>query len=810
MAPSSSTGEDTVLRDAESFEGRTNPPILRFLEPASSWLGSTPLGNGRIGAMSPGGVGIDRLDLNHSTFWSGSPTNRRSRETPVGGYGRDVIDQARALLAEGRMDQVEALLHGTQASYAESFLPLGRVDWTVWIDGAVPDPAAVDDYVRELNLETGELTWSYTFRGIRVRNRAWADRIDDAIRVEIEASHGADVSVAVRTDTVWRSRVVSDEVTADAPAVARTVDAPSTVPPPHEEGHDSFEYADVAGMAAAFGVRIIGGDDGEYVSGILTRTAPDRIGLIVTADTGYRGALQEPLRDGRALAATTLERSAVIARGDLAEQLQRHRANHRALFGTFTLVMSDGRSTPAASTPEWIARADGDPGLVALAAQFGRYLLVSSSSTEPDSLPANLQGIWNDDPHPLWSSGYTVNINLQMNYWQAGPANLDAVTAPLWPWLESLAIHGTEIAAEHYGAPGWVAHHNSDAWAFAAQVGNGTLGLKASYWPYGGVWLALMIWERFGFTGDVEWLRNVGWPILRGAAEFAAAMLVETADGTLGTAPSTSPENEYLDAEGQGRAVASSSTMDIELTRQIFEAVIAASEVIGGEASDVEEFEVARDRLPALRRDALGRVLEWGEELPEAQPDHRHLSHLIGLYPGEASIDDDPELAEATTASLDVRGDRSTTWGLIWRALLRARLRDGDRAAAMLAEYLVPVPETPVTIYEAGVYGNLMCACPPFQIDASLGFPTAVCEMLVQSHAGEIHLLPALPERWANGRVTGLRARPGVSVSLAWAGGKITELELTADRDIDVVVRCGDNRRQIPLIGTMPTVIAAP
>lgn len=796
------------MHDAPSFNDRTSAPTLRFVEPATSWLGSSPLGNGLIGAMSAGGVGIDRLDLNHSTFWSGSPSNRRTRETPGAAHGGDVIAEARALLAEGRMAQVEALLRSTQASYAESFLPLGWVDWTLWINGDVPAPGDVTDYLRELNLETGELTWSYVFRGIRVHHRAWADRADDAIRVEIEASHGAELTVAMRTSSVWRSRVDSSQVGEENPAVARTLHAPTTVAPPHEEDHDSFEYGELPGMGAAIGVRLVGGEEGQYASGILTRTATDRIGLIVTVATGYRGALQEPLRDGAVLARTVLERSATIAAGDSAAQLERHRKMHRALFGPFSLELGDGAHPPI-STTEWIARADGDPGLVALATQFGRYLLLSSSSTSAEGLPANLQGIWNDDPHPLWSSGYTVNINLQMNYWQAGPANLDAVTAPLWSWMEALAIHGSEIAAESYDAPGWVAHHNSDAWAFAAQVGNGRLGLKATYWPYGGVWLALMIWERFGFTGDDDWLRETGWPILRGAADFAASQLIEGEDGMLGTSPSTSPENEYLDADGHPREVSVSSTMDIELTRQIFDAVIDAARVLGLD-DDVEEFAAARERLPGLRLDSLGRVLEWGEEVVEAEPDHRHLSHLIAMYPGMGSVDDEPELAAATEASLDVRGDRSTTWGLIWRALLRARLRDGDRAAAMLSEYLLPVPETPVTIDSAGVYGNLMCACPPFQIDASLGFPAVVCEMLVQSHDGEIHLLPALPERWSSGQVIGLRARPGVSVSLAWRRGEVTALELTADRDMEVVVRCGDTRRRVPLIGTMPTVIAVP
>jgi alpha-L-fucosidase 2 len=759
--------------------------------------------------MSPGGVGVDSAHLNHSTFWSGSPRNRNKREQPVGEHGPAILDQARTLIAAGRIAEAEQLMQHTQADYAESFLPLGQVEWTLWVNGRVPTSASVEDYRRELNLATGELTWSYIFDGVQVSHRGWTDRVDNAFRVEIEATADAHLEVATKVASPWRSRLRRGEITTTHPSVALSVEAPETVPPPHEESSQSYRYGDgaSAGMAAAFAVQLRGDEPGTWVSGILSVAGKGHIGIVITAETGYQGALVEPNRDGNELAIQSLNRAAQIIGGDVHAQLARHHEEHRRLFDTFALELGESNFEPVISTPDWIDRADGDPRLIALATQFGRYLLISSSSSSPGALPANLQGIWNNDPRPLWSSGYTININLQMNYWQAGPANLASTTEPLWSWLSDLATHGQTIAQASYGVPGWLAHHNSDAWGYAAQVGSGELSLKASYWPYGGAWLALMLWDHFTFTADTEWLATVAWPVLDGAAQATLALLVEQPDGTLGTSPSTSPENEYLDNSGARRSLSFNGASDLEVTRLLFDAVCMAAGVLGHPSSSTTAFSTARDRLSALQVDGKGRLLEWGVELTEHEPDHRHLSHLIGLYPGSRSLDGDPELAAAAAASLDDRGDQSTTWALVWRAALRARLRDGERAADMLARYLVRVPETQVDTLTAGVYGNLLCSCPPFQIDASLGFPAVVCEMLLQSHADEIHLLPALPDRWATGTVRGIRARPGVTTSLSWREGKLVTAVLVADRDVNVIVRIGQTRLAVALIGGERTTL---
>lgn len=445
--------------------------------------------------------------------------------------------------------------------------------------------------------------------------------------------------------------------------------------------------------------------------------------------------------------------------------LFRHRAAsaHAELVGRVELDLGPAPDGPPSTWPR------EHPALAALLFQHGRHLLVASS--RPGTLPANLQGVWNPHAEPPWRSNYTLNINTEMNYWPAEPTALAECHEPLLEFLHGLAESGARVARELYGLPGWCAHHNTDRWFLATPVQGDPAWAN---WPMAGAWLCLHLWERYEFGGDAVRLRERAWPLLLGAAEFCLAWLVEDR-GELTTAPSTSPENHYLTADGREVAVGVGATMDLALTWELLDRVVRAGAVLG---EDVGRFAEALARIPEPPVGSDGRVLEWRDEWAEPEPEHRHLSHLVGLYPG-VRIERGSALAQAARRSLEARGPGGPGWSHAWKAALWARLGEGGRAADSLAG----MPLHP----------NLTCAN-PFQVDGSLGYTAAVAELLLQSHRGVLELLPALPPSWPTGRVTGLRARGGIAVDLEWRDGELRSVALTADRVCEVQLVCGGRR----------------
>jgi alpha-L-fucosidase 2 len=474
-----------------------------------------------------------------------------------------------------------------------------------------------------------------------------------------------------------------------------------------------------------------------------------------------------------------------------------HVADYQNLFRRSILTLP---STADLTTDRRLAEASSDPGLAALIYNFGRYLMISSS--RPGGLPTNLQGIWNEHLQPPWSSNYTVNINTEMNYWPAETTSLSECHEPLLRYVAELAVAGRRTAADLYGARGWAAHHNADAWCWTAPVDGNP---KRSKWPMARVWMCRHLWDHYAFTGDREYLRDV-WPVLRGAAEFCLDWLIELPDGTLGTAPSTSPENEYIAVDGRPASVTTSSTMDLSLIADLFDRCTQTANELNLTDPLIDELTSARKRIPDPQIGGRGQLQEWLEDLPEAEPHHRHTSHLIGLHPGDQiTPDGTPELAAAAARTLELRGDKSTGWSLAWRISLWARLRDGAAAHRLVRELLMPAGDSDTDYVGdgSGLYPNLFCAHPPFQIDGNFGATAGIAEMLLQSHTGELELFPALPAEWPEGAITGLRARGGVRVDLEWSRSAATAV-LTADQDTSVLVRYGDQRRQVSLRAGVP------
>jgi alpha-L-fucosidase 2 len=440
-----------------------------------------------------------------------------------------------------------------------------------------------------------------------------------------------------------------------------------------------------------------------------------------------------------------------------------------------------------------------DPALAALTFHYGRYLLIASS--QPGGLPVTLQGLWNAELPGPWSSAYTLNINTQMAYWPAETTGLAQCHEPLLRFVRRLSeTTGPVVARELYGADGWVAHHNSDAWAHAAPVGAGHGDPAWANWSLGGVWLALHLWEHYAFGGDRAYLRDEAWPVLASAAAFALSW-IQGDDERAWTSPSTSPENHYLDDDGRERGVATTATMDVALLRELAAACRAAASALGLSAPWVEELTARTDALPDPQVSARGELLEWDRDRVEAEPLHRHLSHLVGLFPyAQITPEATPELARAAAESIRLRGPESTGWALAWRAGMQARLGDGEAVHAQLRLALRPADEDSHE-HRGGVYPNLLSAHPPYQIDGNLGVTAAIAEALLQSFdepvaTGDpgpgvaqdaaaparvrVKLLPALPPAWPDGAVRGIRSRGDVAVDLEWADGRLVRARFEA------------------------------